>query len=373
MIRNANQFDFGGGERFPVDTSAVLKDLGYQVLIVSRNARLLDYARERGLTHIRGWWWSHQNWGGWRTILLPIYLSWQILLFFWYLQLFLRKNPDIVHIQSRDDFIAATLAARLLNKRVIWTDHADLKYIYVNYSHRIKNFVGKAVFACSRLAHTVTLVSNSEKSLIAKALGRSVPENYQVIYNGVSSIPVKLVARNPKHKKDVIFACTSRLVTTKGIGELIRAFIKTQASHPESRLYLFGEGPEEAMFRKMAEGNDRIHFMGFPSNSLSQVADCDVFVHPSYHEGFSISLVEATKLGLPIIACPVGGNPEIVKDRSNGLLVEVKNVDALADAMIELAKNATERRQFGSNALKTYQQGFILEDIIKEKFVPIYE
>lgn len=71
MIRNANDFDFGGGERFPVDTSNVLKDLGYQVRIVSRNPKLLEYAQQQSIPNTKGWWWSRQNWGGWRNMLMP--------------------------------------------------------------------------------------------------------------------------------------------------------------------------------------------------------------------------------------------------------------------------------------------------------------
>lgn len=373
MIRNADDYDFGGGERFPVENATILRSLGYQVTIVSRNERLLAFAQERKLPVVKGWWWSRQNWGGWRITLLPVFVCWQVLLFFWYIRLFLCKNPNAVHVQSRDDFIAGTLAGRLLGKRVIWTDHADLKYIYVNHGSRIKNPIGKLVFICSQLANTVTLVSNSEKNLVTKTLDRPLPSNYRVIHNGVRSEDIKRVPRIPSHRNDVIFACTSRLVKTKGIGELMRAFIKTQERYPTCRLYIFGEGPGEAQFKKIATNNERIEFKGFPPNTLNQLADCDVFVHPSHHEGFSISLIEAAKLGLAIVACPVGGNTEIITNGYNGLLVPVSNVDVLADAMIKLAKNPNERHKLGNNAKRTYRREFILEDIIKEKFIPLYE
>ncbi len=373
MIRNAYRYDFGGGERFPVDNSVVLKDLGYDTVVVSSSPKLLAYANEQGIKSVKGIWWSRQNWGGWRTILLPIYLLWQLVLFFWYIGLLLRTKPDVVHIQSRDDFIAGTLASRFLGKRVVWTDHADLKYIYANYPIWYKNLIGKLVFGCSKLAHCVSMVSKSEQKLVTAALGKSLPSNHKVIYNGVSSKPIKKVSRPTNAQKDIIFACSSRLVVTKGIGELIEAFILAQKTLPETRLYLFGEGPDENKFKLLANDNRRIEFKGFPDNALAQIADCDVFVHPSYHEGFSISLVEATKLGLPVIACDVGGNSEIIRNNVNGLLVPSKDAEALSKAMTNLAANKQLRAKLSKASEETYKRDFILEDIIKEQFLPIYE
>ncbi len=372
LIRNAYGYDFGGGEKFPVSLATELRSDGYSPLIISRSEKLLNCAKQENIRHINGWWWSKQDWGGNSIILFPIYCLWELFVAIWYMYIILRYKASVVHPQSRDDFISATIASRLLGKRVIWTDHADLKYVYTNLKIWHKNPVGKLVYFFSRYAHAVTLVSESEKKLITKSIGRDLPKNYTVIHNGIS---INQITPHKELLKDnyVIFAATSRLVTSKGIGELITAFASAQKSISNIKLRLYGEGPEENKFREMAKGNKQIEFCGFPKDTLSRIAVCDVFVHPSYHEGFSLSLIEAAKLSLPIIACKVGGNPEIIKNNVNGLLIAPKDSEALSQAMIRLAKDKNLRRKFGDAAHERFLQEFVLEKIVKERFIPLYE
>jgi len=371
LIRNAHVYDFGGGERFPVHLAKELEGSGYKTLVVSRSPKLLNYAQLEDIKHLRGWWWSRQTWSGKSALLFPIYLAWQLALFAWYLQLILRFQPNTVHPQSKDDFIAATFAARLLGKRVVWTDHADLKYVFANHAIWHKNPVGKFVYLASRFAHAITLVSHSEQQLIEEALGRSLGTKYVVIHNGVLDATVKSVAR-PKASA-TIFCATSRLVTAKGIGELITAFRQLHNEYPDALLWLVGDGPERRKFEAQAAGDSSIIFHGHSDEPLRYVAACDIFVHPSYHEGFSISLVEAAMLGKPMIACNVGGNPEIVQSGVNGLLVPDRNSGTLHDAMTELLRDTASRETYGQAARQEFLRDFEFSHIVKERFLPIYE
>lgn len=371
IIRNAYRYDFGGGERVPVDLAEILAKNEFDPIIVSRSPKLLEYAVSKKIRNIRGWWWSRQNWSGARIVLSPVYFIWQIILTTWYLTLFLRLKPSIVHPQSKDDFIAATIAARFLGIPVIWSDYADLKYVYQNSRVWYKNPIGKTVKLCSRLAKAVILTSQNDKKLIEEALGRPLEEKYAVIRNGIFDRPELL---GKKHiGGQIIFAATSRLVTAKGIGELIEAFryIRPDLQGPE--LWLFGEGPEQEKFEKLASEEKNIIFKGFPKDTLEQLATADIFVHPSYLEGFSISILEAAMLGKPIIACNVGGNPEIIENGKNGILVRSHDAGALAEAMKDLALDSSLRQRYGMEARKTYEKDYVFEEIVKKKFVPLYE
>lgn len=372
LIRNAFHFDFGGGERLPVDIAGELQRHSYEPIVISRSPKLLEYAKSKGVPLLKGWWWSRQDWSGTKILLTPLYLGWQLVLFVWYCRLILKTSADVVHAQSKDDFIAATLAAKVLKKRIVWSDYADLKYVYQNNQVWYKNPVGKVVLLLSKYAKAVILTSESDKRLIEESLGHPAPANHVVIHVGVFSTKITPVPRPDSDKSAVIFGATSRLVTAKGIGELIEAFNEISAKLPDVRLWLFGEGPEEDKFKKRAEGNKRIIFWGFPQDTLARLAACDVFVHPSYLEGFSISLIEAAKLGLPIIACNVGGNPELVADKKNGLLIPARDAKRLAVAMEELATKQALRKQYGENALKSYESELVFEKIIEERFIPLY-
>jgi glycosyltransferase involved in cell wall biosynthesis len=371
LIRNAHVYDFGGGERFPVQLAKQLEQSGFNTLVVSRSPKLLNYAKLENAKHLRGWWWSRQSWSGKSALLFPIYIIWQFLLFTWYLQLILRFRPATVHPQSKDDFIAATFAGRLLGKRVIWTDHADLKYIFANHTIWYKNPVGKLAYFASKLAHAITLVSHSEQQLVEAALGHTLSAKYVVIHNGVLDTTVNPVGR--PEAASTIFCATSRLVTAKGIGELIDAFKQLHSDHPDTLLWLVGDGPERAKFEAQATGDSSIVFLGHSDEPLRYVAACDIFVHPSYHEGFSISLVEAAMVGKPMIACNVGGNPEIVQDHANGLLIPDRDSETLHEAMTELLRDRTKREAYGQAGRQEFLRDFEFSRIVKERFVPLYE
>lgn len=374
LIRNAASYDFGGAERFVINLGDELQQLGWQVTIASHHKEIGKRSQLAKVPYVKSpWLQSWQDWSGLRIVLFPFYIIWQLYLIAWYVRICKKLRVSVVHPQSRDDFIGATIAGKLLGIKVIWTDHADLKYVYQNVPVPIKNPVGKWAWCISKKADAVTLVSKSEAQLIATALAiEKLPETYQVIYNGVSDNPVQPIARAAADKDAVVFCTTSRLVTAKGIGELIEAFTEVDKVI-DTRLWIIGDGPEAERFRVQANNHPHITFMGFQEDVHPIVAAADIFVHPSYHEGFSISIIEAARLAKPIIACSVGGNPEIVHSTVNGLLVPAQDASALATAMLELGKNQQLRAQYGAAARQIFTENFEFDRIVAERFVPLYE
>ena len=248
LIRNASPEDFGGGERFPVFLSEALTAEGYSSVIVSRSEKLLNFARQRRQPTIRGWWWQRQRWSGIHNLLLPFYACWQVILFVYYLVLFLKLKPAVVHIQSKDDFIAATLAANCLRIRVIWTDHADLKHVWKNLALPWKNPIGKFIYRLAKSVPAITLVSESEKAFIIDELPKNSPiiNRLKVIYNGVTDVSSHY---NRKSHKNFAFLIASRLVTDKGIGEAITAFKNIYSSYKNVRLVIVGDAPVKRKFK----------------------------------------------------------------------------------------------------------------------------
>ena len=376
LIRNAAPYDFGGAERFVINLGSELQKQGWEATVVSAHQQIKEQSQKAGVPFATGpWRLSWQDLSGWRIVLFPLYTLWIGKVIREYTRLCKQIKPTVIHPQSRDDFIAATIVGRKLGIPVIWTDHADLKYIYQNVPVPLKNPVGKWVHRIASGAKAITLVSKSERQLIADALRISpdeLPGQYQVIYNGVTDKPVTPITRAEADRDAVIFCATSRMVTAKGIGELITAFTDIDA-RTNARLWLVGDGPEIETFKAQAASNPHIVFMGFQSDAHSILAAADIFVHPSYHEGFSISIVEAAWLGKPIIACDVGGNAEIVQSGKNGILIASKDSAALATAMATLAKDATLRQQYGVAARAMYKSQFEFDMIVKERFIPLYE
>lgn len=370
IIRNSFEHNFGGAERLAVLVGEELKKNELDPVVISRQSRLLTFADAQGIKHHKGLWWAQQNWSGVMALLFPIYLLWQLVLFFWYIGLMLRHRPDAVHAMSKDDFIAATLAGKLLGKPVFWTDPADLKHLFANHHIWYKNPVGKLVYIVSKLANVVTLVSKSEQALIEESLHHPTPANFRVVYMVGRDEIVKPIERNEKDA--IIFCATSRLVVAKGIGELIDAFNQVSRENPTYRLWIVGDGPDAEQFHAQAKDNQAIEFLGHQDNPLQYLAAADIYVHPTHHEGFSLALAEAAMLAKPIIATNVGGNPELVGDK-NGLLVPIKDATALAAAMRQLAGDASDRATMGEHARDDFVDKFDLAKVIKEEIIPLYE
>jgi glycosyltransferase involved in cell wall biosynthesis len=367
LIRNSYSYDVGGAEIFPINLAKILHKLGYVPYVLSSNMRTLEMAEAAKLRYIHSPWWSLQNLSGKRIVLFPAYLVWLLVVAAWYVVYFYNNRIDIVHPQGRDDFVAATLAAKLLRKKVIWTDHADLKYIYANHRKWYKNPVGKLVFATSKLAKQVSIESHSEKRLIEESLGKKLPKNYSVIHIGV----VDSYTSVTRNTEEVVIVSTSRLVKDKGIAELIEAM--KLIKRDDVVLKICGDGPDAEIFKSSAKGMGNISFLGHVRDVVSVLEEADVFVHPTYHEGFGLSLVEAEMCSLPIVASNVDSIPEIVEDGVSGVLVEVGNHIELAKGIALLIDDSELRHRMGKAGRRIFLEKFQFDKIVRERFVPLYE
>lgn len=376
LIRNAAKADFGGAETYQVSLAKTLKGLDYNPIIVTRSNKLLRYANQHKIQTIRGWWWNHQNWSGNMIFLFPLYMLWQIVLILWYILLILKTKAMSVHIQSRDDFIAATIAGKITRRKVVWTDHMDLRYILQNVSSPIRNPVGHLVLWVGSLANHIILISKNERRLVTSHFKNSSFWRKQItlVYNGVED---QYPSPYPKKNQNVFSFClASRIVKNKGIGEAINAF-KILQSRPDLkkkvRLDIYGDGNDLVAFKNMARNAKNIVFHGHQDDAIKKIAQANVYMLPSYQEGFSIALLEATMLGKAIIASNVDSNPEIIHNEETGLIVPVRNPIHLAEAMFRLATDKDLVSSLERNARESYRRNFILEHIVKNDILPLYQ
>lgn len=375
LIRNAAPQDFGGAETYPVSLAKILAQTGYKPIVVTRSKKLLSYAHSQDVRTIRGWWWGRQDWSGTRIFLFPVYVLWQIFLTTWYMRLISKTRASVVHAQSKDDFIAATIAGRIMGATVVWTDHMDLRYIFQNITRPLRNPVGKMVFWAGSLAHHIILISQNEYQLVTGHFGHKddLQKQITIINNGV--VDLKTQYGEKEKSGDFTFCIASRIVSNKGVGEAIRAFTMLETrlpNHKNLRFAIYGEGAETMKFQTMARGNKHILFYGHQSDALQKINNADVFMLPSYQEGFSIALLEATMLGKAIIASDVDSNAEIIHHMETGLLVPVRDPEALAEAMERVLTDTKLRGQLQLNARKNFEEHFNLFDITTTQITPLY-
>jgi glycosyltransferase involved in cell wall biosynthesis len=135
---------------------------------------------------------------------------------------------------------------------------------------------------------------------------------------------------------------------------LIDAMTTVQEEFPDAVLLIAGDGPDRDALERFSHArlkNGGLLLGPLPhSDTLALIRDADIFVLNSTYEGLSHLLIEALALGKPVIATNVGGNPELVEDGKNGLLVPAGDRTALAEAIVHLLKNQSHRDLLANTA-----------------------
>jgi glycosyltransferase involved in cell wall biosynthesis len=151
-----------------------------------------------------------------------------------------------------------------------------------------------------------------------------------------------------------------RLIPRKGLEFLIEAM--DQLKHDGTVLEIVGSGQDQQLIEKLIEKRglqDHVKLSGYvPSEQLYiHYHRADLFVLPSLSESFGQVLLEAMSCGLPVVATTVGGIPEVIRDRTGGVLVAPRSAAALVDSVRWLAANPKQRERMGRyNADKAREQ-----------------
>lgn len=145
-----------------------------------------------------------------------------------------------------------------------------------------------------------------------------------------------------------------RLSKQKNLTLLIRAFKKFHSQYPDYTLEIYGDGEERELLDRLIveKGLEKcVSIYPFDPQVHQKIKDCAMFVSSSDWEGWSNSIMEALALAMPVIATDCDFGPrDMITDHMNGLLVPVGDVNALVNAMTELAENHELAEMLGRNA-----------------------
>ena len=368
LIRGISPDAYGGAEKYQITLGSELLKNGYEPIIVTPSKKLLEEATEAGIKTIKSPFNKQQNWSGYRNLFLPAFVIWEIYLYFWYLFKVLKYRPKVLHVQSRDEFIAATLVGKNTKTKVVWTDHSDLRLVvWENIDKKFKNPIGKYIFKLAKYPAKITTISNYEYDFVSKIIPKQL-SNFVVVPNGAFDC----LKQYPTKKHHNVVGFLGRIIDYKGVKELILAFDKVSKKHQDAKLIIYGTGDNDDYYKKLS-GNKAIKFMGYTSEPLKAYAEMGIFVLPSYHEGLSLALLDAAMMQKAMIATDIDGNPEIVIDKKTGLLVKAQDVDSLADALDKLLSSPSLQDKYAANARKLFLDKYDFPTIVREKIVPIYE
>lgn len=290
-----------------------------------------------------------------------------------------RAYRQLLHLASREGFIAvhvhtpvAAMLGRPAARRsgvpvVLYTAHGF-------YFHEgMASWNRSAHIRLERWAQRYAdflLTQSAEDAASAVEQGIASPERVQVISNGVNLerfCPAKAespVASEVRREWEMAGAAPlvlmlGRCVREKGYSDLLEAWKRVHADSPEARLLCVAPELESdregyaAEARALAarpglEGS--VLFTGFRDDIPRLMRAADLFVLPSWREGMPRSILEAMASGLPVVATRIRGSREEVTDGKTGLLVPPHDPRALAEALIQLLRDPSRRREMGRDA-----------------------
>lgn len=218
-------------------------------------------------------------------------------------------------------------------------------------------------------AHHVVVVSRFTAGAVAELLGPAGRGRIRLIENGVDISRFRPLPRQPDLvalyglEETFVFVSVCRLLEKKGVDHAIRAFARVAAEFPDSRYLVVGDGPYRAALEGIAEAcgvAQNIAFAGAVAEDelVEHYLLGDVFVMPNRRlpngdtEGFGLVFLEANACGLPVIAGSDGGSIDAVRDGANGLLVDGRSVEAIAQAMLALRRDPGLRARLREGGLR---------------------
>ena len=309
----------------------------------------------------------------------------------WEMWNFLRKEkPQIVHTHTPKAGIIGMLAARLAGVPHRLHTVAGLPLMEATgIKRKILNFVEKLTYS------SATRVYPNSKGLYDFILQNHFTQSnkLKIIANGSSNginttffspaqvSEIEKVALREKlniHSDDFVFVFVGRIVSDKGINELIKAFseLQTVENKPAGIKLLLVGGLENDLDplnpETLAEINQNkdIISVGFQQDVRSFFAIADALVFPSYREGFPNVVMQAGAMGLPSIVSDINGCNEIIVEGENGLIIPPKNVEKLKEKMLTLARDKNLYIKLKENSRRMiknrYEQSMVWKALLEE-------
>ena len=283
-------------------------------------------------------------------------------------------RPMIVHTHGpRAGFIGRRATPRGVYK--VYTEHIWNEAYHLE--NRVNEWVQKrALRSLNHKTDMVIAVSNAVRDFLVKS--DLVPEKrVRVIPNGIELAETVLDSRLRGNDKFIVshghnpplIGTVGNLNSQKGHQYLIEAMPEILKSYPHLTLEIIGEGEERESLEKIIdELNLKKHVTLLGGNVSRERIESkwDIFVLPSISETFGIVILEAMKLGLPVVASKVGGVTDIVKEGKNGLLIKSKNPSAIASAVLELLNHpalAAKLVREGKETIKKFDWKVVIKDI----------
>jgi glycosyltransferase involved in cell wall biosynthesis len=188
-----------------------------------------------------------------------------------------------------------------------------------------------------------------------------------------TQLPAKSIFRNKQNllPQQQIILFMGRLNIKKGLDLLLPAFLKVYQKIPDAILILAGPDDgyqretEDFIAKHHLQGRVRLVGMLTDSDKKEALADADLFVLPSYSEGFSIAVLEAMTSGLPALVSDRVGFGDYIK-RHNAAYLTALNSDSVADGLLKILQDSSYAKQIANNAYNMVVENFDIKVVANQ-------
>jgi glycosyltransferase involved in cell wall biosynthesis len=267
-------------------------------------------------------------------------------------------NPDLVAAHTAKAGFLGRVACALLGIPCVFTPHGwsivDRASGKVNHTFKFLERLGGV------LGSGVITVCRDEYET-GRMTGLIAQPKLFCVHNGIPDFSTRV----QECSDPLTIVMIARFHKQKDHATLLRALSRLQTY--SWRLKLIGSGPLLEATRQLANSlgvAQRVEFAGECKNTAEILSQSAIFVLSTFYEAFPISILEAMRTGLPVVATKVGGIPEAVSDGVNGFLVPPSRDDLMADSIERLLLNTSLRKQFGRKGREIFLERFIDNEMI---------
>lgn len=278
-----------------------------------------------------------------------------------------RHDAEIVHINTslnakaywRD--VVYLLAAKLCGARVVYQVHGGSLKVFAS-----KPLTTAFVRWAARWPDVIVVLSQVERDAWRAIAPTQLVE---ALPNGIDGTPYQRYNRSHSGVLRLIYI--GRLASAKGLDETIEGLRLAKSRGVAARLVIAGTGPEESRLRGLvreAQLHNEVVFAGaaYGDDKARLLAEADALMLPSYSEGLPYALLEAMAAGVVPVVTPVGAIPDVVKDGEHGVLVPVRDAEALARALAGLSADRMALARMGAACRKRVASGYSIERVAKD-------
>ena len=290
-------------------------------------------------------------------------------------QVYLDERPDLVHHVTIKPVIYGSFAARRASVPAIVNAVPGMGFVFTR-----RGALAAVLRSCVNLLYRLAFSHPNMRVIFQNAddmrgfISHAIVRRDQAVLVRGSGVDLDLFVPREIPAEPLKFVLVARMLRHKGVNEFAQAAAIARRRHPDWQFQLAGSidpgnptSLSEAQLHQL-EHDYGVCWLGQCDDVPDLLAHSHVVCLPTYREGLPKTLLEASAAGLPMIATNIAGCREVVTDGVNGLIVEPREVEPLAQAIIRMGEDETLRERCGRAAREKAVAVFSVVDVVDHTF-----